>query len=151
MALATNRIETMAVKKYIPLKGINKFLAIHLEIKLLKKYFSFLKFHIKGNKLFCNGFFQPTVHSPIYHYRLEWEPGTAPKVFPVRPSIALHPDIHMYADGSLCLYYPKDFVYSEKSNIHDTILPWAHEWFVFYELYQIKGRWLHPYVEHNKI
>lgn len=141
----------MAVKIYIPVKGIKKYLAIESEIRLLKVHFSFLKFQIKKNKLFCTGSFQPTIHSPVYRYRLEWEPGCNPKAFITSPQIEIDPEIHMYSDGSLCLYYPKDFIYNEKSHLYETIVPWAHEWFVFYELYQIKGRWLHPYVEHNKI
>jgi hypothetical protein len=141
----------MVPRNYIPIPGIKKHLAILIEKRLLKKYYPFLKFQIKNDKLFCSGFFQPTEYSPIYHYRVEWEPGFPPKVFPTIPQIEYNEDIHLYADGSLCLYYPKDFVYTLKSHLHDTILPWAHEWFVFYELYQIKGRWLHPYVEHNKI
>lgn len=141
----------MALRSYIPIRGIKKHLAILVEIRLLKKYYPFLEFQTKDNKLFCNGFFQPTEYSPTYYYRVEWEPGFPPRVFPTIPQIEYNEDIHLYADGSLCLYYPKDFVYSIKSHLHDTILPWVHEWFVFYELYQIKGRWIHPYVEHNKI
>lgn len=142
----------MVVRRYIPLRGIRKHLLILLEKQLLNRHFPFLRFKIEFGKLLCYGFFQPTPYSPVYHYRLEWEPGTAPKVFPVNPQIAYDDDIHMYAEGCLCLYYPKEFVYDvDKSHLHETIIPWTHEWFVFYELYLIKGRWLHPYVDHKRI
>jgi len=142
----------MEAKQFIPIKGIRKHLAIISEKRLLKKHFPFLKTQLKHGKLLCNGYFQPSEYSPKYHYRIEWEPGFSPKVFPTSPKIDYDDDIHMYMDGSLCLYYPKDFVFNSKtSHIFDTILPWTHEWFVFYELYQIKGKWLHPYVEHKKI
>lgn len=141
----------MVVKQYIPIRGVKKHLAILLEKRLLKKYFPFLKFHIKDRKLLCYGYFQPSEYSPIFHYRVEWEPEFSPKVFPINPQIDYDDDIHMYSDGSLCLYYPKDFIYNSKSHIYETIIPWVHEWYIFYELYQIKGIWLHPYVEHKKI
>lgn len=141
----------MAIKTYIPLRGIKKHLAIILEKKLLKKHFPFLKFQVEKGKLICLGYVQPSDYSPIFHYRVEWDPGSSPKVFPINPSIDYDDDIHMYAEGCLCLYYPKDFIYDSKSHIYDTIIPWTHEWFLFYELYMIKGRWLHPYVEHKKI
>ncbi|PKQ44210.1 hypothetical protein [Confluentibacter flavum] len=141
----------MAVKRYIPIRGMKTHLAILLEIRLLKKHFPFLKFQIKNGKLLCHGYFQPSEFSPVFHYIVEWCPNASPKVFPLSPKIAYNDDIHMYSDGSLCLYYPKDFLYTCKSHIHETIIPWTHEWFVFYELYQIIGRWLHPYVEHKKI
>ncbi|RXR34647.1 hypothetical protein EQG68_01710 [Flavobacterium piscinae] len=142
----------MAIKRYIPMRGIKKHLAIFLEISLLKKHFPFLKFQIKNGKLVCYGYCKPSEYSRTYHYRIEWKPGISPKVFPVDPHIEYDDDIHIYREGNLCLYYPKDFIYDAKSShIYETIMPWTHEWFVFYELYQIKGKWLHPYVEHRKI
>lgn len=142
----------MAISRYIPFHGIKKDLAIFLERKLLKKHFPFLRFQIRDGKLFCYGYFQPSEFSITYHYRIEWEPGAPPKVFPINPHIDYDDDIHIYREGNLCLYYPKDFIYDcQSSHIHETIIPWTHEWFVFYELYLIKGRWLHPYVEHRKI
>jgi hypothetical protein len=141
----------MAVKRYIPIKGIKSHLVMLIERTLLKKHFPFLKFEIREGCLICHGHFQPTEYSPTFYYRLEWKPGYTPKVFPANPQIEYDDEIHMYSNGSLCLYYPKDFVYSNKCHIYETIIPWTHEWFVFYELYLIKGRWLHPYVEHKKI
>lgn len=141
----------MAAKNYIPIPGIKAHLAILHEIRLLKKYFPFLRCKIYYKTLLCYGYFKPTDFSPIFNYRIEWQPGFAPKVFPTNPQIEYNDDIHLYSDGSLCLYYPKDFIYSLNSHLHDTIIPWTHEWFIFYELYQITGKWLHPYVEHKKI
>ncbi|OYU79260.1 MAG: hypothetical protein CFE23_14830 [Flavobacterium sp. BFFFF1] len=141
----------MGVRRYIPVRGIKKHLAIRVEMKLLKNNFPFLKFQIREGKLICYGSCQPTDLSPIFNYRIEWAPGLNPKVFVISPQIEYDDDIHMYSDKSLCLYYPKDFIYDFKSHIHDTIVPWTHEWFLFYELYQIKGKWLHPYVDHKKI
>ena len=142
----------MAVKIYIPIRGIRKHLSIFLERKLLIKHFPFLKIEVINSRLICHGYFQPTEFSPIFHYKVEWEPGISPKVFPVNPKIEYDDDIHIYNDGSLCLYYPKDFIYDTRSShIHETIIPWTHEWFLFYELYLIKGRWIHPYVEHKRI
>ena len=151
MVCPINLIEIMAAKRYIPLKGVKIYLAIMIEMKLLKRSFSFLRFQVIDQKLICYGNCQPTHYSPVFKYRIEWTPGQNPKVFPVNPTIKYDDDIHMYNDGSLCLYYPKDFIYDFKSHIHETIVPWVHEWFLFYELYLIKGKWLHPYVEHKKI
>lgn len=142
----------MEAKHFIPIKGIRKHLAIISEKRLLKKHFPFLRFQLEIGKLICYSYCQPSEYSPVFYYRLEWVPGKIPKVFPTNPNIEYHDDIHMYNDGSLCLYYPKDFVYDcTTSHIHETIIPWTHEWFLFYELYLIKGRWLHPFVDHKKI
>ena len=140
----------MVVKIYIPIRGIKKHLALMQEKHLIKKNFSFLNCQIKDGKLLCFGKCQPTEMSIVYHYRIEWEPGKNPKVFTFNPEIKYDDNIHMYSDGSLCLYYPNDFSFNIKSHLHETIVPWIHEWYLFYELYLIKGVWLHPFVEHKK-
>lgn len=122
-----------------------------LEKHLLEKHFNFLKVITSKEMLLCIGFYQPTESSPIYKYRIEFIPRTRPKVYVLAPDIVYDDDIHMYRDGTLCLYYPNDFSWKEDSHLYNTIVPWTHEWFVFYELYLITGKWHHPFVEHKKI
>lgn len=71
-----------------------------------------------------------------------------PKVWVISPKIERNPDIHMYRDESLCLYYPKDFKWTDKLNLHETIVPWTAEWLVFYEQYLKSGRWEGPEAPH---
>jgi hypothetical protein len=76
--------------------------------------------------------------------------GERPKVYAINPKIPYNEDIHMYEDDNrLCLYYPKDFRWTEKVHLYNTIIPWTHEWFLFYELYKIYGKWMHPEVNHK--
>jgi hypothetical protein len=54
-------------------------------------------------------------------------------------------------DKALCLYHPEsdDFLWEpKKHHIHNTIVPWTLEWFIFYELYSITGKWEHPFHPH---
>lgn len=101
--------------------------------------------------LVCHGRCQPSEHSAIYEYKISYIPGRPPKVFVISPKIAYDDNIHMYRDGSLCLYYPKDYSWTATSNIYNTIIPWTHEWFIFYELYLLTGEWKHPFVDHKRI
>jgi hypothetical protein len=142
----------MGVKNYIPTHGINLTRVINLEKQLLQRHFAFLDITIHNGTLICRGFCQPTEYSVRYEYKVKFIPNQSPKVYVVEPQITYHKDIHMYSDDNrLCLYYPKDYSYNNRSHLYETIIPWTHEWFVFYELYQVTGKWLHPFVEHNKI
>lgn len=102
--------------------------------------------------LLVHGFCQPSEFSVTYSYKVKLVPGKHPKVYVTDPVIVYDEEIHMYSDDNrLCLYYPKDFSWTSESRLFNTIIPWTHEWFVFYELYQITGKWQHPFVDHRRI
>lgn len=151
MAFNIKLIVTMVNRKYIPNSIPNKGKQIALEKYLLEKHFSFIKVRLSSNVLECTGQCQPSQHSPVYTYKVRYMPGKPPKVFVISPKIDYDVDAHMYSDGSLCLYYPKDYSWTTSCNLYNTIIPWTHEWFVFYELYQLTGEWKHPFVEHKRI
>lgn len=69
---------------------------------------------------------------------------TSPPLDPLAP--------HRYPDGTLCLFYPKDRSWGPRLLLADTIIPWAAEWLMFYELWQDTGVFLgqeapHPLTE----
>jgi len=54
-------------------------------------------------------------------------------------------------NNTLCLYHKSDLSWNINCHLFDTIIPWTHEWFVYYELYCITGNWEHPFVPHKII
>ncbi len=143
-------IEIMAHNSFIPKHHFNPALLIGLEKHLLQKHYSFLKVRSNGRKLTCVGQSKPSEFSITYTYKVKYAIGEKPKVYSVYPAIAYHEDIHMYLhDNSLCLFYPKDFSWTSTSHLYDTIIPWTHEWFLFYELYLIYGVWMYPSISHK--
>lgn len=143
--------EIMGGSKYIPAIIPNRGRLLAAEKYLLEKHYSFVSVIIKGATLHCRGWCQPSEYSTVYHYKIIYKPNRPPQVFVVSPSIVYNDEIHMYGDGSLCLYYPKDFSWTSSSNLYNTIIPWTHEWFIFYELYLITGEWKHPFINHQAI
>jgi hypothetical protein len=137
--------------RYLPVKNTNPQKIALLEEKELNDHFNFLKTRAANGVLNVYGSFQPTTLSPVYHYRITYSRNRYPEVRILRPTVAYNDDIHLYSDRSLCLFYPKDFSWHKRSKLFNTILPWTHEWFVFYELYQITGKWQHPFVDHKRI
>jgi hypothetical protein len=122
---------------------------LRLQKLLLEENFGFLKVHVSDKLLICDGSFRPSSFSPTYKYRVNYVYSLPPVVHVISPGIGYNEAIHMYKDKSLCLYFPKDGSWNDRSLIYQTIIPWTHEWFVFYELYKITGRWHHPSVDHN--
>lgn len=141
----------MAANKYIPVRRLNRTHNLYLEKHLLERHYSFLNTYITNNTLICIGIHQPTEYSANYKYEVTYKYGKHPTVNVISPNIEYNNDIHMYKNNSLCLYYPKDYSFTHDSHLYNTIIPWTHEWFVYYELYLITGIWQHPYVKHNKI
>lgn len=123
------------------------------EKSLLQKHFDFLKCRIKENTLIVSGSAQPTLNSVKYKYTLTYNGISSPKVLVDEPKIEYHDEIHMFPnDNSLCLYHSEtdnlkwDF---KKHHLFDTIVPWTQEWFLYYELYNITGKWEHPHIDHR--
>lgn len=127
-------------KPNIITKG-NSLLLIHEE-KLLQENYDFLETNIKDGVLFVYGTYNQT--GIEYRYRVRYD-GGIPKVVIRSPKLEYH--IHMYKDNTLCLYYPKERKWdSIKDHLYNTIIPWTHEWILYYEIYRQTGIWEHPQV-----
>lgn len=122
------------------------------EKKLIEANYDDLNCRISNGKLICNGMTKPTEYSQEYEFKIIYEGTSSPDVFVVRPQIEYNDEIHLFPKNkSLCLYHPEtdDFLWDfRKHNLFDTIIPWTLEWFVYYELYLITGKWEHPAVGH---
>jgi hypothetical protein len=136
---------------YYPRRQQTNFGVVAREQALLRRHYDFLRTEIRSGVLYCYGQFQPSVVSTTYDFRITYDPKRAPKVHVREPRIAYNKDIHMYKDGNLCLYFPPDMNWTSDCHLFNTIVPWTQEWFVFYELYQISGKWEHPFVPHGTI
>jgi hypothetical protein len=71
-----------------------------------------------------------------------------PNVYILKPNISPNSNIHIYKEGSLCLFYPGDLHWKENTSIAEYTIPWIFEWLLYYELYQLTGVWEGEYVAH---
>lgn len=130
-----------------PLRLFGKFSA---EKVLIEKHYEFIKCSYTNERLICKGTFTAT--NTEYTYKIVYNGLDNPTITVVSPVIPFHKDIHMYSNtNGLCLHYPKDGDWTAQKPLYSTIIPWIHEWFVYYELYLITGRWEHPSVDHTAI
>lgn len=89
------------------------------------------------------GTLQPRLTSPTYCLQVTYRLGDIPRVRVLKPELARDAP-HLYNDRSLCLYWPKEWRWTESEAIGDTLLPWAALWLYYYELWLDTGEWLGP-------
>ncbi len=118
--------------------------------KFIEKYYDNINCHITSEQLICNGIFQPNNFCSEYKVRITYKVGRKPRVIIIDPKIVYNEHIHLYKDGSLCLFYPQDLEWNDhKIIIGKTIIPWISEWIIFYEFWKINGIWLGKEVKHK--
>lgn len=129
----------------------NPMVVLGVEKRLIEQHYTAIQCKIKNGILYCYGEFKPVDTSSTYSYRIKYTAGRSPRVHVISPEIEYNDDIHMFPkDNSLCLYHKSDLTWSSTHHLFDTIIPWTHEWFLFYEIYMITGKWEHPYVSHKQ-
>lgn len=95
------------------------------------------------------GDLQPDPSSPCYRIRITLCLPKSPRVNVITPTIRRDAP-HLYADGSLCLYYPPDGSWLPTKFIADTIVPWTAYWLACYELWLLTGEWYGPEAPHAR-
>ena len=131
-------------------KQSNSFSFAFLQKKELEKMFSFLKYRIENDTLLCRGIVQP-VGCNKYEIKIEFRAGTFPQVYILSPDIQPNADIHIYKEGSLCLFYPGDLQWKGTTSIAEYTIPWIFEWIIYYELYLLTGSWEGDYKPHGVV
>ncbi len=89
------------------------------------------------------GYLQPTPISERYRVRVEYSGQARPRVTVLSPELVV-PDgkarlPHIFPSGDLCLHYPGEWTPS--MSIAYTIVPWASEWLLHYEVWRVTGTW----------
>lgn len=94
-----------------------------------------------GGAYCWRGDLQPRLSSPVYRVEIRCRDRGAPNVRVLSPPL---PDNapHRYPDGTLCLYWPKEWCWTNDKIIAKTVLPWAALWLYYYELWLDTGEWL---------
>jgi len=108
---------------------------------LVRENFPLFHSRIMGLELSSRGRIQPTESSPTYRVEIRYSGRDRPDVRVLEPRIRFNPALHMYQDDTLCLYDWRENPWQTKWHLHETIIPWAAEWLVYYELWLLTGKW----------
>jgi hypothetical protein len=116
----------------------------------MQHHFPDLRWIHHGN--FWSGPLQPSDGCATYLVEVTYKPGRAPQVHVRSPKVDPGAP-HRYADGSLCLYHPKDGDWHPGLFVALTIVPWTAEWLLYYECWRTdpQRRWLGPEYSHGQL
>jgi hypothetical protein len=84
----------------------------------------------------------PTADSRIYTVTISYRLGAHPEVRVTDPPLdtRLGESLpHIFRGGSLCLYREEDW--SPRILLADSVVPWAAEWLLYYEIWLATGEW----------
>lgn len=127
---------------FIPKSSAEKQRRLIAENLLLRDRFPFIQTRIVGDRLVCRGKVKPTASSREYRLEVEYQPWGAPAVRVLEPKIEPETKLHFYRDGTLCLYDWREQPWQKHWRLADTVIPWAAEWLVYYEIYLLTGKWV---------
>lgn len=141
-------------------KRLNPVAQITAEIGALKRlYPSGILLYKKPKSFSWSLEIAPTPLSRVYKIRVDYEYGETPKVYVTDPypldkypGKTFLPHVYSTTKQQICLYYPGIGEWNRDMLLARTIVPWASEWLLYYELWLSTGIWLgeglHP--ENNK-
>ncbi|GAB3962970.1 hypothetical protein GCM10028805_65140 [Spirosoma harenae] len=89
----------------------------------------------------------PSNISNTYKVKLNYKRGEGVNFKVLEPKLELAegktslPHVYSTDRQELCLYYPKSKEWDSSMLFTKTIIPWACEWLLHYEIWQITGEW----------
>lgn len=100
---------------------------------------------IRRGQLTWAGRLQPSNYSESYEVTIRSQAWRHPQVSVRDPDLVPNEHgwlPHFYPDiRTLCLYDPKSDEWSRRDWLAETIVPWAAEWLLYYELWRATGLW----------
>ena len=115
-----------------------------LQIAEMRAVFPNFRYRLgRDREVTWEGTLQPSPSSPAYTTRVVYGKRGYPTVRVLNPS--LHPRApHRYRDGTLCLYWPREWRWTDEESLALTIVAWAALWLQYYEIWQLVGKWMGP-------
>jgi len=130
-----------------------KYRTINLAIQklALEKQFPDSESRIHRSELTWAGILKPSPLSDCYKIQIRYKLNGNPEVEVLDPSLKSkngRKPPHLYLGERLCLYLPKTGEWTKEMLLSETIIPWASEWLLHYEIWRITGEWygggIHP-------
>ncbi len=127
------------------------------QIRLLKQRYTEVEYKMLSSCRTISIFIKlkPTENSIIYTLRIDCHcVKKTVKIFIINPPIGKEIKgkriPHLYENGSLCLYYPKNNEWNYTDVWAETLIPWACLWLYYFELWQFTGEWIGGGIHINK-
>lgn len=99
---------------------------------------------IHRNELLWVGILRPSPLSGRYKVSLRYKLNGSPEVQVLEPLLQSKKNKrppHLYSGERLCLYLPQGGEWGQEMLLSETIVPWASEWLLNYEIWLATGKW----------
>lgn len=124
-------------------KEYSSALELFVQQEVVRHYFPSCKTRIEKHVLFVDFRIQDPDYKNKYHLQIQYRSQYLHKVFVLKPKIEASVAIHMYPDGSLCLYYPPDISPFRRIWVGKDLIPMTALWLCHYEQWLINGnKWM---------
>ena len=127
-----------------------KHISVHAQGGMLRHFFpdSILKIIGYDKGLIWEGKLKPSDLSITYDIRIQYNKGYDPNVYvlspkplPLAKDVTKLPHVYDHEKQHLCLYHRHMNEWNEYKMIATTIIPWASEWLLHYEIWVATGTW----------
>lgn len=139
-------------------KRTNKRIPLNQQEGALKSYFPGSKItRIGDNEIRWSHTVKPTPLSASYTLLLHYKKGkgvsvyvVSPKPLPLAKGKTRLPHVYNHKEQRLCLHYPKANEWDISMYYVKSLIPWACEWLMHYEIWVGIGEWKGGGIEHNE-
>lgn len=132
----------MAKINYFKTRGMS----VSQQVVVMKQHYPHFRCIWKNNTATWIGTIQPTAASEEYLVRIQYQYGSVPKVWVIRPPLKRRISgeriPHVYPGNRLCLFLPGTQEWTYDKAIAQTIVPWTSLWLYYYEVWHATGEWL---------
>ena len=126
----------------------NRQLSIAMQDMFVRQRFPQFRFSWQSGTGLWRGTLQPREISPVYSVLMKYKVGAIPRIWVTSPPLRSDAP-HRYKDGSLCLFWHKEWNWDPDQDLSVTVMPWAAIWIYYYELWLDVGEWLVESVSHS--
>lgn len=86
---------------------------------------------------------------PVYTVSITYRGSASPIIRVLNPELVADPPHFYKENGSLCLFHPDNFNWTEDKLIAQNIISWTAAWIYFYEVWLQTGKWFGPESHHS--
>ena len=120
--------------------------SLAVQAAVLRQFYPAGRYWTKRSELRWVGALCPADFADDYLVQIRYRLGKAPRAFVLRPSLHRRgnespPHLYSHSRQELCLYLPNAREWNGTMMLARTIVPWAAEWLLHYEVWLATGTW----------
>lgn len=136
--------------------AMSRAISLYSQRDALASFFPSSSHWIGGNQLLWRNRMQPSSLSDFYEVVIQYSLKSIPNIFVLSPQLSLAkgavslPHVYDSKLQKLCLFHPQQQRWKSSYLLANTVVPWALEWLLHYEIWVGTNEWHGGGIEHEK-